>query len=90
MSNDEVFDDLLEKHPEVEGKIGRRAHATKGLVKPYWARRLKNRDVRASPTPGVCVSRAPVCVCVDPAIDPAVQPRLSRSAANSAALPLLS
>ena len=49
MSNDEVFDDLLEKHPEVEGKISRRAHATKGLVKPYWARRLKNRDVRASP-----------------------------------------
>ena len=48
-TNDEIFDGLLEKHPEVTGKIGRTAHATKGLVKLYWARRLKNRDVRASP-----------------------------------------
>ena len=61
-SNDEIFDDLLEKHPEGTGKIGRTAHATKGLVKPYWARRLKNRDVRASPMPGVCVSHANLCV----------------------------
>ena len=51
LSNNEIFDDLLDKHPVVKGKIGPRAHATKGLIKPYWARRLKNRDV--------CMGRRP-------------------------------
>ena len=45
MPNREVFDDLHDKHPEVKGLIGRMAHSTRGLVKPYWARILKNREV---------------------------------------------
>lgn len=45
VSNEEVWDDFVEKHPEVKGKIGRRYHCTRGKGKPWWARRLKNRLV---------------------------------------------
>ena len=35
-SDDAMYYDKIEKHPDLEGKLRIRLHRTRGLIKPYW------------------------------------------------------
>jgi hypothetical protein len=48
-SVNEVYGDVIMKHPDgpaVDAKPNRHSHRARGLVKPYWVRRLTYCDVR--------------------------------------------
>jgi hypothetical protein len=54
-SVDEVYGDVIMKHPDVpavDAKLSRHSHRARGLVKPYWVRRLTYCDVRV----GICMT----------------------------------